>query len=160
MVASTKAFQVYPTEGALIYFRMVDSFDQAHADGVARAMSDIGRRSEREMFRRHATGRRSGIHWPSLPRRSSAEGEFPARQSGRMAKNIGHSRRGIRELEVGVRRLNGHAPYPKFLEYGTRKIARRPFIEPISNQFGQEMALALFRFSRISLSRRLQQRHW
>ena len=71
---------------------------------------------------------KTGKKWPSLPNRSSAAGESPATQSGKLASSI----RAIlspdkTEAFVGVPN-SANVNYAKWLEYGTRRIAPRPFV--------------------------------
>jgi hypothetical protein len=67
-----------------------------------------------------------------------------------MSRGIRYSVRGIEELEVGP---SIGARYPEYLELGTRKMKRRPYIELISNQFAQQLAILLLQFSRTALSK-------
>lgn len=81
------------------------------------------------------SGERSGIKYPGLPRRSSAPGEPPAYQFGRLAESIAVlSRATPSELvsTVGPRpeAFVGRAPYPVYLEFGTRRMRPRPFMRP------------------------------
>ena len=59
-------------------------------------------------------------HWPSAP------GHPPAIDTGELRRSIMFDVRGT-ELEVGS---YAGAPYAKYLEEGTRKMAARPFLEP------------------------------
>jgi len=75
----------------------------------------------------------SGRHYPGNPRRSSAPGESPARQTGRLQESIAVLSRATPdnlEASVGPRpqSYSRTAPYPVFLEFGTRRMAPRPFV--------------------------------
>lgn len=75
----------------------------------------------------------SGIHYPGNPRRSSAPGEPPARQTGRLQESIAVLSRAQPdrlEATVGPRpqAFTRSAPYPVFLEFGTVRMAPRPFV--------------------------------
>ena len=88
---------------------------------------------------------RSGIKYPGLPRRSSAPGEPPAYQSGRLAESIAVlSRATPTDLvsTVGPRpqAFKSRAPYPVFLEFGTRSIRPRPFMRPAVAAFKRNVA--------------------
>ena len=57
--------------------------------------------------------------------RASAPGQPPANRTGTLRRNVGFQVEGSNEMEFGVReRIN----YGKFLELGTRKMAKREFI--------------------------------
>jgi HK97 gp10 family phage protein len=91
---------------------------------------------------------RSGNQYPDLPRRSSAPGEPPAYQSGRLAESIAVlSRATPADLvsTVGPRpqAFNGRAPYPVFLEFGTRKMKPRPFMRPALERFKRKIKDAI-----------------
>src|SRR5690348_2327837 len=49
-----------------------------------------------------AAGPRSGVHWPELPRRSSAPGEYPQEQFGPLRASIGHDHVGGTTWEAGA----------------------------------------------------------
>lgn len=73
----------------------------------------------------------SGVHYPGNPRRSSAPGEPPARQSGRLQEATAVLSRATPdrlEATVGPRPqpFRRTAPYPEFLEFGTIRMAPRP----------------------------------
>jgi hypothetical protein len=71
-----------------------------------------------------------GVHWSGLPRRSSAPGEAPAVQSGRLIGSVDAAvfRRGQRwEAVSGVKR---EVEYAVALEFGTVRIAPRPAWRP------------------------------
>lgn len=69
------------------------------------------------------TGTRSGIKYKRLRRRSSAPGEYPANQSGNLAKSIGFNVLSSFRIEVGAR-----VKYAGYLEDGTGKMAPRPYL--------------------------------
>jgi HK97 gp10 family phage protein len=94
---------------------------------------------------------RSGIQYPDLPNRSSAPGEPPAYQSGRLAESIAVlSRATPAELvsTVGPRpqAFTSRAPYPVFLEFGTRRMKPRPFMRPAVAAFRQKIKGAIARW--------------
>lgn len=71
-----------------------------------------------------------GRHWPGLPRRSSAPGEAPAVQSGRLIRAVGLEvvREGDRWVALaGVRR---DVDYAVALEFGAARLAPRPAWRP------------------------------
>lgn len=74
---------------------------------------------------------RTGVQYPNLPNRSSAPGEPPAPQSKRLQESIAVlSRATPADLvsTVGPRpqAFASRAPYPVFLEFGTRRMKPRP----------------------------------
>lgn len=85
-----------------------------------------------------------GIKYPGLPRRSSAPGDPPARQSGRLQESIAVLSRATPtrlEARVGPRpqSFTRTAPYPVFLEFGTRAMAPRPFVRRGLQAFRQKI---------------------
>lgn len=62
----------------------------------------------------------------------SKPGNPPAVRTGNLARNMGHS--GVAEIKVVGSRVTGgvfnSAPYAALLEFGTRKMAPRPFMLP------------------------------
>jgi len=59
---------------------------------------------------------------------ASAEGEYPAVDSGRLRQSITHSVE-IEDSET-VGRVGVNLPYGKYLEFGTSKMAARPWLAP------------------------------
>ncbi len=72
----------------------------------------------KQRFIKGLTGPHSGIHYPRMPNRSSAPGEFPATQSGRL---LGGTKQETRANEVEVGSTAAHA---RFLR-GTKRMAPR-----------------------------------
>lgn len=79
----------------------------------AALLDDVANTSERH-FNKGMTGTKSGIKHRGLPRRSSAPGEYPANQSGRLKGSI-YSKTRAKEAEVGSK-----TRYAGFLRNGTR----------------------------------------
>lgn len=116
------------------------------------AMNNLNRKSARALnvyaeslraeiygtLERNRVGR--GIQWPGNPNPSSAPGDPPARQSGRLMESIAVTKRATPNdlrSEVGPRpqSFTNQPPYPVFLEFGlqefgTRRMAPRPFMRP------------------------------
>jgi HK97 gp10 family phage protein len=69
---------------------------------------------------------KSGRHYSGNPNRSSAPGESPARQTGRLISMI-ETRYEVPRLAAIV---NAGASYAPGLEFGTEKMAPRPFMRP------------------------------
>lgn len=158
MVASVQPFQSLPAEHALAVFRLLDQMPRRTHGAIRRGLYDIGGEATSYLERRLATGPRSGRTYRlsgEIRRRArkalhkaSAAGEFPAKLTGDLANSTDYRVRAARELEVGV-----GMPYGPHLEFGTRYMDRRPLIEPTSNQFAQQFALLLVRYSRVALDR-------
>jgi len=85
---------------------------------------------EAEMKTNILARQKTGIKWPSLPNRSSAAGESPATQSGKLARSIKAVLSADKtEAFVGIHNT-AQVPYAVWLEYGTRGIEPRPFVWP------------------------------
>lgn len=55
-----------------------------------------------EVIREHIqAGPRSGVHWPDMPRRSSAPGEYPQEQTGDLLRSVGVEHERPTEYVVG-----------------------------------------------------------
>lgn len=81
-------------------------------------LSNIGSASVTAFRRGMRTGK-SGIKYSGQARRSSAAGEYPADQTGGLARTI---RDDVSRNQVVV---GSNAPYSGYLAYGTRKMAAR-----------------------------------
>lgn len=80
---------------------------------------DAAAHESEDAFKIGLAGSKSGIHHAGLPRRSSAPGEYPANQSGRLRGSISSTFSAVR-MDVG-----SNVFYSKFLRDGTVKMARR-----------------------------------
>jgi hypothetical protein len=88
------------------------------------------------------TNPRTGVVYPvaerPTPHRASAPGDAPARDTGRLMESVAVTKRATASdlvAEIGPRQQAfAEAFYPGFLEYGTRKIAPRPFIAPTASR--------------------------
>lgn len=95
--------------------------------------AEMLRAEEYDTLERNRVGR--GIHYAGNRNPSSAPGDPPARQTGRLQESIAITRRATANdpyALVGPRppAFQGFDPYPVFLEYGTRRMAPRPFVRP------------------------------
>jgi hypothetical protein len=91
---------------------------------------------------------RTGIQYPGLPNRSSASGEPPAPQSRRLQESIAVLSRATQAEPVSTvgprpEAFSGLAPYPVYLEFGTRRMAPRPSARQAVNAFRQKVQGAL-----------------
>lgn len=85
----------------------------------------------------------SGVLYPGARNRSSAPGEPPARQSGKLINSIQASRVNEGLYEVGPRAATfpGPRPYPVILEFGGVSAARapRPFMRVAIAEFKRDV---------------------
>lgn len=105
---------------------------------VVNVRAEVLRTLEYDLLERNQVG--SGRFYPGNRRRSSAPGEPPARQTGRLQESIAITKRARPSdlsATVGPRpqAFVGEEPYPVFLEFGTRTgLEERPFIRPSIEQ--------------------------
>lgn len=79
------------------------------------------------------SGSRSGIKYKSLPNRSSAPGEPPAAQSGKLRQEWDDEtiREGNGVSATMISRIRSTTEYATYLENGTSRMASRPFVDKI-----------------------------
>ena len=81
----------------------------------------------------------SGRKYKRLPNRSSAPGETPAPQSGHLRQDWDDETL-IEGSRVTSRiKIKSNVKYAKWLEGGTKKMASRPFIDPIKKKAGPQI---------------------
>lgn len=101
-----------------------------------------GANTLREHLARELSSSGSGIWWSHLPARSSAPGEYPARQTGRLVESLrtgvvdSPANQGRAVLGAG-RNLPRH--YAFYLEYGTAHMEPRPFMRRSAEQYSVEV---------------------
>lgn len=94
---------------------------------VTRALYMVGQQVELEAERSITAGSVSGkFHVPSLP------GEPPNRDTGVLDSNIETT---VVAQNPPTVHVTSHAPYSAFLEWGTSKMAERPFMRPAVAKF-------------------------
>lgn len=94
---------------------------------VTRALYLVGQQVELEAERSITAGSVSGkFHVPSLP------GEPPNRQTGTLDSNIETT---VVAQNPPTVHVTSHAPYSAFLEFGTSRMAARPFLSPAVKKF-------------------------
>lgn len=80
---------------------------------------------------------RSGVKYPNLPNRSSAPGESPAYQFGRLRNSIAVTKEATPDdlsADTGPRVQSfPDAYYAAFLEFGTRRMEPRPYMRPAAD---------------------------
>lgn len=89
--------------------------------GIRAGANNSGRSIQKRVTTMLGTGTRSGVHYRKLPHRSSAEGEYPRSQSGRLARSVYYHANKEEEFRVGA--TEKHA---KWLSDGTVKMRARP----------------------------------
>ena len=79
----------------------------------------------------------SGKKYKRLPNRSSAPGETPAPQSGNLRQDWNDET--LIEGNRVTSRLKSYVKYAGWLEDGTKKMAKRPFVNPIKKKAEPEV---------------------
>lgn len=79
----------------------------------------------------------SGKKYKRLPNRSSAPGETPAPQSGNLRQDWNDET--LIEGNRVTSRLKSNVKYDGWLEDGTKKMAKRPFVNPIKKKAEPEV---------------------
>lgn len=79
----------------------------------------------------------SGKKYKRLPNRSSAPGETPAPQSGNLRQDWNDET--LIEGNRVTSRLKSNVKYAVWLEDGTKKMAKRPFVNPIKKKAEPEV---------------------
>lgn len=91
------------------------------------------RNAELEVLSKPGHGRK----YKSLPNRSSAPGETPAPQSGELRQNWDDETI-IAETSV-TSRIKSNVKYAEYLEGGTKKMGKRPFVNQIKTKAEPEI---------------------
>ena len=101
--------------------------DELYRRGVQ--ITQVLRRTELEVL----AGARNGIKYKSLPNRSSAPGEAPAAQSGKLRQEWDDitERQGNGHTSIVTSRITSTTPYAGYLEEGIERMAARPFVDKI-----------------------------
>lgn len=122
--------------------------------GIRRSWHEIGSRfsnhTKKLIKNPPKTGRMYGMHQASAP------GEAPANKTGRLMNSISYSIHSTHELEIGASaRSNKGAPYPRFLEEGTKKMAPRPYLIKSADYMDNEIVQLLEKTVNETLRKRL-----
>lgn len=123
-----------PTVIRLIYDRTGEVTDEVRRD-VGQIVNDIAWRILREAVVSIQTGRKSGRLYrrgKNRWHRASAPGEAPATDTGLLASSGYQKQVGPLLREVGFT-----ADYAPYLEFGTGRIAPRPFLRPAVARWAQ-----------------------
>ncbi len=86
---------------------------------------------------------KTGIKHPSLPNQSSAPGEAPANQTGKLMRGIVKQKFKSRGIEFV--RVVSNAAYSAWLEFGTRNMLARPFLQPAFKRWKKNVRLRIKR---------------
>ena len=98
-----------------------------HKDNIRDSLRKHGKEVKTALKTKIETSVGKGIKYASLPRRSSAPGDAPVSQSGRLENGFKYISRPM-ELVIGNNaKSDDGAPYPTFLEGGTKKMDKRPY---------------------------------
>jgi hypothetical protein len=109
-----------------------------HKDNIRDSLRRHGKEVKDELRKVIETSVGKGIKYASLPNRSSAPGDAPVSQSGRVASSFKYISRPM-ELVIGNEAKSDDGdPYPAFLEGGTSNMEPRPyFIDNIERLHGR-----------------------
>lgn len=107
-------------------------------------ITQVLRKTELEVL----SGTRSGIKYKRLPNRSSAPGEAPAAQSGKLRQEWDDvtERKGNGHVSIVTSRITSATPYAGYLNDGTKfkdgsvRMAPRPFVDKITEQAEPEIS--------------------
>ena len=104
----------------------IEAATSKHQRGIKAGLHEAGQENRRFTRKMIRTGKRTGRLYPFRGgwHQASAPGEPPANMTGKLAKSIGFKVIAWHSMEFGAR-----APYAKFLEDGTRKMAARPYLK-------------------------------
>ena len=99
------------------------------AEELAKALYVSGKLVEKEAKQSILAGDKSGrmYHRGTVTHRASAPGEAPASDTGRLVNSVNTE---VTGLEATVSAGSGAVKYAAMLEFGTVKIAARPFLFP------------------------------
>ena len=111
-----------------------------HKRGIRLALHDAGAIVGNRVETLLTTGVRTGRKYRNLPNRSSARGEPPQSQSGRLVRSYNYKVASWHHMTVGER-----ATYAGLLEGGTRKMAPRPHMLVAVNQSAGHVIEMLYR---------------
>jgi hypothetical protein len=99
-----------------------------HEDNIRGALQTHGKEVKKELRKVISTSVGNGRHYSGLPNRSSSAGSPPVSQSGDLEKLFSYKTTPL-FLTIFNTANNKGAPYPTFLEEGTKKMQARPYFE-------------------------------
>ena len=110
-------------------------FAEAVIAGTILAAYEIGSETTKEQRRLITSGKKTGrvynvnINGRRIRHQASAPGQPPANLSGNLQRNAYYKVKGWNQVIIGNDAVSKkNAPYPVFLEYGTSRMAARPFV--------------------------------
>ena len=107
------------------FSNLYEVFDAAVADAVEDTVYEIDGEVKRRIARGPATGRVYEKYNPRRTHTASAPGQPPMTDTGRLVNSIEFDKIGDLTATVGSK-----LAYAAYLEYGTSRIAARPFFRP------------------------------
>jgi HK97 gp10 family phage protein len=126
---------------------------------VKKALFASAQYAEKEAKLSIASGQKSGRTYQrgTVTHRASAPGEAPASDTGRLINSISSHLNSVKGLESFVVAGRGIVKYARMLEFGTAKMAARPFMFPAfekSKEWIQERLNKAVRTAAINASRK------
>jgi len=100
-----------------------------HEDNIRIALRKHGKLVTDKLTRTIKNSRGRGVKYPNLPNRSSAPNDKPVSQSGKLEKSFHYRSRKNELLIYNDARSDKGAPYPAFLNQGTKKMAPRQYFD-------------------------------
>ena len=133
-------FSVKVTQKSRTVLAKIPRQSGLHKSAIREALHDAGAIVGNNLQVLLTTGARTGRKYDALPNRSSARGEAPQSQSGRLVRSYNYKVASWHHMTVGER-----ATYAGFLEGGTRKMAPRPHMLVAVNQSAGHVIEMLYR---------------
>lgn len=99
-----------------------------HEDNIRNALRMHGKKVKTKLESTIKNARGTGRKYANLPNRSSAPGEIPVSQAGKLERNFGYRARTNELMIYNNARSNG-APYALFLNEGTSKMSSRQYFD-------------------------------
>ena len=129
------------TQGPNYHTDIIMKQRRMHEDNIRNALRVHGKEVKDKLTNTIKNARGSGRQYPNLPNRSSAPGEIPVSQSGKLENSFGYRTRVNELLIYNKARSRTGAPYPLFLNTGTRKMEPRQYFDNTI----ESMAMLLYR---------------
>lgn len=98
------------------FAKMVDGFKDRLHSSASKGLDDVGQHVTERIKKLIKDPPKTGRKYPSLPNRSSAPGESPANQSGKLMESVKYKVSSWNLLRVG-----DTVKYGKFLEFNLRR---------------------------------------
>ena len=112
---------IKPAKGTVKIENRILNSDKLFRRGIIRGAKKAGSSVVSRSQRLLDTGERTGRKYPNLPHTSSAPGEYPRSQSGRLRNRLYYKAGNPNVLKVGAT-----AKHALYLERGTRYMSARP----------------------------------